>query len=104
MIEERPLGIVIAVVGAVGTLIAVFADPLGIGEGHVFGWLQITGTILGALVTICGIAMAMEVFPYPARHTQADATNPVSGCVRTGRDAALASLSRACRGTRARAA
>ena len=40
MIDERPLGIVIAVVGAVGTLIAVFADPLGIGEGHVFGWLR----------------------------------------------------------------
>jgi len=76
MIDERPLGIVIAVVGAVGTLIAVFADPLGIGEGHVFGWLQITGTIVGVLVTICGIAMAMEVFPSPARRTQADATSP----------------------------
>ena len=75
MIEERPLGIVIAVVGAVGTIIAVFADPLGIGEGHVFGWLQITGTVLGALVTICGIAMAMEVFPYPARRTRAEATS-----------------------------
>lgn len=65
----------IAVVGAVGTLIAVFADPLGIGEGHIFGWLQITATILGALVTIFGIAMAMEVFPYPARRTRADTTS-----------------------------
>jgi hypothetical protein len=78
MIEERPLGIVIAVVGGVGTLIAVFADPLGIGEGHVFGWLQITGTILGALVTICGIAMAMGVLPYPARRTRAEATSAPS--------------------------
>ena len=75
MIDERPLGIVIAVVGAIGTLIAVFADPLGIGEGHVFGWLQITGTILGALVTLCGLAMVMEWIPYPARREGADATS-----------------------------
>jgi hypothetical protein len=75
MIDERPLGIVIAVVGAVGTLIAVFADPLGIGEGHVFGWLQITGTILGALVTLVGLAMAMEWVPYPARRPRADTTS-----------------------------
>ena len=75
MIDERPLGIVIAVVGVVGTLIAVFADPLGIGEGHVFGWLQITGTIFGVLVTLCGLAMAMEWIPYPARSRRADATD-----------------------------
>jgi predicted MFS family arabinose efflux permease len=75
MIDERPLGIVIAVVGAVGTLIAVFADPLGIGEGHVFGWLQITGTILGALVTLVGLAMAMEWVPYPGRRPRADTTS-----------------------------
>ena len=74
MIGERPLGIVIAVVGAIGTLIAVFADPLGIGEGNVFGWLQITGTVLGALVTLCGLAMVMEWIPYPARGTRADTT------------------------------
>src|SRR5262245_9365579 len=75
MIDERPLGIVIAVVGVIGTLIAVFADPLGIGEGHVFGWLQITGTVIGALVTLCGIAMAMEWVPYPARRQRADTTS-----------------------------
>jgi hypothetical protein len=75
MIDERPLGIVIAVIGVIGTLIAVLADPLGIGEGHTFGWLQITGTVLGALVTLCGIAMAMEWIPYPARRTGADTTS-----------------------------
>ena len=75
MIDERPLGIVIAVVGAVGTRIAVFADPHGIGEGHVFGWLQITGTIIGALVTLCGIGMAMEWIPYPTRRPPADTTS-----------------------------
>jgi hypothetical protein len=67
MMEERPLGIVIALVGAVGTAIAALANPLGIGETEVFGWLQITGVILGAAVTLLGLALAMEWVPYPAR-------------------------------------
>ena len=75
MIEERPLGIVIALVGAVGTVIAALADPLGIGEGEVFGWLQITGVIIGGLVTLLGIAMVMEWIPYPARRTDTTTTS-----------------------------
>jgi hypothetical protein len=67
MMEERPLGIVIALLGAVGTAIAALANPLGIGETEVFGWLQITGVIVGAVVTLLGLAMAMEWVPYPAR-------------------------------------
>jgi hypothetical protein len=65
--EERPLGIVIALIGAAGTAIAALADPLGIGEGHVFGWLQITGVIIGAAVTLLGLALAMEWVPFPGR-------------------------------------
>jgi hypothetical protein len=72
--EERPLGIVIALVGAAGTAIAALADPLGIGEGEVFGWLQITGVIIGAAVTLLGLAMAMEWVPYPGRSRQTGAT------------------------------
>ena len=64
-LEQRPVGIVIALIGAAGTAIAALADPLGIGEGHVFGWLQISGVILGALVTILGLALAMEWMPHP---------------------------------------
>ena len=65
--DERPLGIVIALVGAVGTAVAALADPLGIGEGDVFGWLQITGVIVGAAVTLLGLAIAMSWVPYPGR-------------------------------------
>jgi hypothetical protein len=36
---------------------------LGIGEGHVFGWLQLTGVVLGAAVTLLGLALAMEWVP-----------------------------------------
>jgi hypothetical protein len=75
MIDERPLGIVLLLVGAVGTAVAALADPLGIGEGEVFGWLQITGVIVGGIVTLVGFAMAMEWVPYPGR-TPRDATGP----------------------------
>jgi NADH:ubiquinone oxidoreductase subunit 6 (subunit J) len=74
MMEERPVGIVIALVGAVGTAIAALANPLGIGETEVFGWLQITGVIVGAVVTLLGLALAMEWVPYPARR-RADAAS-----------------------------
>ena len=67
MMDERPLGIVVTLVGAVGTAVAALADPLGIGEGEVFGWLQITGVIIGGIVTLLGLAMMMEWVPYPTR-------------------------------------
>jgi hypothetical protein len=67
MMDPRPFGLIVVVVGLIGTLIAAFADPLGIGEGEVFGWLQITGVIIGGVVTLLGLAIAMEWVPYPAR-------------------------------------
>jgi hypothetical protein len=73
MMDERPLGIVILLVGAVGTAVAALADPLGIGEGEVFGWLQITGVVIGGIVTLLGLAMAMEWVPYPARRASTTA-------------------------------
>jgi hypothetical protein len=66
-LEERPLGIVIALIGVAGAAIAALADPLGLGEGHVFGWLQITGVLIGAAVALLGLALAMEWMPYRGR-------------------------------------
>jgi hypothetical protein len=74
MMDERPLGIVVVLVGAVGTAVAALADPLGIGEGEVFGWLQITGVVIGGLVALLGLAMAMEWVPYPGRTRTPTAT------------------------------
>jgi hypothetical protein len=71
MIDERPLGIIVAMVGALGTAVAALADPLGIGEGNVFGWLQLTGVIVGGVVTLLGLGLAMEWVPYPGRSAQA---------------------------------
>jgi len=75
--QERPMGIVVTLVGALGLVIAAFANPLGIGETEVFGWLQITGVIVGGLVTLLGLAMAMEWVPYPARRTDASQNTTV---------------------------
>ncbi|MCI0636009.1 MAG: hypothetical protein L0206_19150 [Actinobacteria bacterium] len=70
------MGIVVALVGALATVIAAFANPLGIGETEAFGWLQITGVIVGGLVMLLGLALAMEWVPYPAR--RADTTSDTS--------------------------
>ena len=71
MTDGRLLGIVIALVGAAATAIAALANPLGIGEDEVFGWLQITGVIVGSLVTLFGLALAMQWMPNQRRTTTA---------------------------------
>ena len=73
MMDPRPTGIVLALAGAVGLVISALADPLGIGEGEVFGWLQITGVILGAVVTLLGLLIASERVPMFARRTDVGA-------------------------------
>jgi hypothetical protein len=83
--DERPMGLVVMIVGLIGLLLSVFADPLGIGEGEVFGWLQITGTIIGAIVTLLGLALAMEWVPYPARRDDTVATGDQNTTVVTER-------------------
>jgi hypothetical protein len=67
MMQERPLGIVVFLLGAVAAVISALANPLGIGETEVFGWLQITGVIVGAVVALLGLALSMEWVPYPGR-------------------------------------
>jgi len=69
--DPRPVGIVLALAGVAGIAISALADPLGIGEGHVFGWLQITGVIIGAVVTLLGLALTMDWVPIARRGTTA---------------------------------
>jgi hypothetical protein len=69
MTDSRPLGIVLVVVGAAGLAISALADPLGIGEGNVFGWLQITGVVVGAIVALLGVALASDWVPFSARRS-----------------------------------
>jgi hypothetical protein len=67
MMDPRQAGLVIAILGVVGTAIAALADPLGIGEGETFGWLQLTGVILGGIVILLGVVIATGWVAYPGR-------------------------------------
>jgi hypothetical protein len=67
--DPRPIGIVLVLLGAIGVAISALADPLGIGEGEVFGWLQITGVIVSSVVTLLGVAIATEWVPLPGRRS-----------------------------------
>ncbi len=50
-------GIVVAV-GAVLLLVSALAEPIGLGdETGGFGWKQITGVIIGAVVMVLGLAL-----------------------------------------------
>lgn len=75
MIDSRPLGILLLLGGAVGAAVAALADPLGIGEGEVFGWLQITGVVIGAVIALLGVAVATEWVPVPGRARSTGAAN-----------------------------
>lgn len=41
-------------VGALLVLIALFADPLGLGGHSGFGWRQALGLVIGAVVVLAG--------------------------------------------------
>jgi hypothetical protein len=82
MMDPRPVGLLLVILGAAGGLVSALADPLGIGEGNVFGWLQITGVIIGAVFVLVGLVIAMEWVPYPGRPAREDDT-VVSGSTQT---------------------
>jgi hypothetical protein len=74
MTDPRPIGVLLLIAGAIGTAISALADPLGIGEGNVFGWLQITGVVIGAVVTLLGLVIATEWVPIPGRNPRGGAS------------------------------
>jgi hypothetical protein len=76
MMDPRPTGIVVGLIGAVVLVVSALADPLGIGEGHTFGWLQILGVILGALILLLGLAIAAKRVPVPGRRRTVVTSGP----------------------------
>ncbi len=42
-------------IGVLLVVIAVFADPLGVGRNPGFGWLQGLGVVIGVLVILAGL-------------------------------------------------
>jgi hypothetical protein len=59
--STRYLGIAMIVIGVLVVLISVFADSFGIGaQASVFGWKQILGTVVGAVVCLAGIVVSLR--------------------------------------------
>ena len=57
--NETRFGLILAVGGAVLVLLAVLADPIGIGgQEETFGWKQWVGVVLGVVSIAAGIGLA----------------------------------------------
>jgi hypothetical protein len=54
--ESRQMGYLLVVGGVIFALFCGFAEQLGIGEGS-FGWKQLVGIIVGALIALVGLFM-----------------------------------------------
>lgn len=61
MREQLRLGVwLVLAFGLVLTLASLFADPLALGQpGSSFGWKQVSGTLIGALV-VAGAGLALH--------------------------------------------
>jgi hypothetical protein len=58
--SRRSLGFVVTAVGVIVVVVAAFADPIGIGGAEdTFGWKQIVGVAIGAVVAVVGIVLAV---------------------------------------------
>ena len=56
---KKTAGIVLIVVGIIVLLLSLGADPVGIGSPG-FGYRQIVGTIVGAIVTVIGLVLTLK--------------------------------------------
>jgi hypothetical protein len=52
---NKPMAIVLLVVGVLAFLVFLSADATGIGEGTGVGWKQITGSVIGLVVAAAGM-------------------------------------------------
>ena len=58
--SKKTIGTVLLVVGIVVLLLSLGADPVGIGGSPGFGYYQIVGTIVGAIVTVVGLVLTLK--------------------------------------------
>lgn len=54
MARKRTIGLVLLIVGIVVLIISVAADAIGLGGSTGFGYNQMAGTAVGAIVAIVG--------------------------------------------------
>ena len=54
------VGVVLIVVGLVGSILSVLADTIGIGSNPGFGPTQIAGAIVGVLLAAMGLVLILR--------------------------------------------
>lgn len=57
---KKTTGVVLFGVGAVILILAIVADPIGFGGSPGFGWKQILGALVGAVLTVVGLAVGYK--------------------------------------------
>jgi len=57
---KKTVGLVVLVVGMVILVLSLVADLIGIGGGGAFGYRQMAGTIVGAIVTVVGLVLTLK--------------------------------------------
>jgi len=58
--DKKTLGVVLLIAGIVLAAIFLTADITGLGEGYKFGYKQIIGTIVGAVVFVVGLVFTLK--------------------------------------------
>ena len=57
---KKTTGAVLFGVGAVILILSLAADPIGIGGSSGFGWKQILGALVGAILTVAGLTLGYK--------------------------------------------
>jgi hypothetical protein len=60
---KKTLGIICLIVGIIGLILSLIADPVGIGGSPGFGWKQIAGVIVGVILGIVGLLLSLKKQP-----------------------------------------
>jgi hypothetical protein len=58
--NKKTIGIVLLVVGVIVSLLFVAADAIGIGDHPGFGYQQVIGTVVAAIVAVIGLVLALR--------------------------------------------
>jgi uncharacterized membrane protein YeaQ/YmgE (transglycosylase-associated protein family) len=58
--SNKTIGYALIILGVVVLVVSLAADTLGIGNVPGFGWKQILGAVVGAVVVLGGVWMAMR--------------------------------------------
>jgi hypothetical protein len=56
-LNRKLVGAIVAAGGVALLVLSALADPLSVGNENGFGWKQVTGVVVGAVVAVAGLAL-----------------------------------------------